>query len=99
VLAKYTKSYLESALTMTATISIAAYCLWAFEGTGLISRAHGRETWIHLTAVPVVLGALYVLRVLDAGEGGAPEDLVYGDRMLQGLGLLWIAFAVIGIYG
>jgi len=99
VLAKYTKSYLESALTMTATVSVTAYCLWAFEGTGLVARAHGREIWIHLTAVPVVIGALYVLRVLDAGEGGAPEDLAYNDRVLQGIGVLWVLLAVIGVYG
>jgi decaprenyl-phosphate phosphoribosyltransferase len=99
VLAKYTKSYLESALTLTATVSVTAYCLWAFEGTGLVARAHGREVWIHLTAVPVVIGALYVLRLLDAGDGGAPEDLVYKDRVLQGLGALWVILAVIGVYG
>jgi decaprenyl-phosphate phosphoribosyltransferase len=99
VLSKYSKSYLESALTMTATASVTGYCLWAFENTGLVQRAHGREIWIHLTAVPVVIGALYVLRSLDAGEGGAPEDLAFNDRIVQGLGVLWIILAVIGIYG
>ena len=99
VLARYSKSYLESALTMTATASVLGYCLWAFEGTGLVSRAQGREVWIHLTVVPVVLGVLHVLRVLDAGEGGAPEELAYHDRLLQALALIWVVLAVIGLYG
>ncbi len=99
VLSRYSKTYLESALTLTATVSVTAYCLWAFEGTGLIERAHGREVWIHLTAVPVVIGALYVLRVLDAREGGAPEDLIFSDHVIQILAALWVVLAVIGIYG
>jgi len=99
VLASYTKSFLESVLTLTATVSVTAYCLWAFEGTGLVARAHGREIWIHLTVVPVVIGALHVLRLLDKGAGGAPEDLVFKDRLLQGLCVTWIALALIGIYG
>ena len=99
VLAHYTKSYLESALTLTATVSVTAYCLWAFEGTGLVARAAGREVWIHLTVVPIVIGALHVLRILDAGEGGTPEDLAFHDRTLQGLGLIWVVLLVIGIYG
>ena len=99
VLKHYSKTFLESALTLTATVSVTAYCLWAFEGSGIIHRALGREVWIHLTLLPVVLGTLHVLRLLDAGEGGAPEELVYRDRTLQVLGVLWAAFLAIGIYG
>jgi decaprenyl-phosphate phosphoribosyltransferase len=99
VLASYTKSYLESALTLSATVAVAAYCLWAFEGQGLAARAHGREVWIRLTVVPVVLAVLQILRRLDAGDGGAPEELAFRDRLLQACGLSWILLVVIGIYG
>ena len=99
VLKHYTKSYLQAALTMTAAVCVTAYCLWAFENTGLVRRAHGHEVWIHLTVVPVVLAVLHILRLLDAGEGGAPEELAYKDRTLQALGLLWVLLVVIGVYG
>jgi decaprenyl-phosphate phosphoribosyltransferase len=98
VLGEYTRSFLQSTLILCATTSITGYCLWAFESTGIVSRAHGREVFIELTVVPVVIGALHVLRLLDRGDGGAPEDLAYHDRLLQGLGIVWVALMLIGLY-
>ena len=98
VLALYTPSFLRSTLTMTATATATAYCLWAFERTGLASRAGHRFVWVELTVIPVVLGILYVLRLLDAGEGGSPEELVLHDHFLQVLALGWIVMMGIGLY-
>lgn len=99
VLEKYSKSYLESALTLSAGVAVAAYCLWAFEGQGLAGRAVGREIWIHLTVVPVVLAVLHLMRRLDGGDGGAPEELAFTDHLLQACGVLWVGLVVIGVYG
>ena len=99
VLAAYTPSFLQSTLVLTATVTVTAYCLWAFERTGLLSRAGHRFVWIQLTVVPMVLGVLYILRLLDAGRGGAPEDLILRDRVLQGLAVAWAALFAIGLYG
>ena len=99
VLARYTVGFLQATLTLAATISIAAYFLWAFETTGLVSRAHLSPVWIQLTAVPVVLGALHVLLLLFRGEGSAPEELAYRDRTLQSIGVAWLALLMIGLYG
>ena len=98
VLKEYTHSFLESTLILCATISITGYCLWAFESTGLLNRAHGREIYIQLTVVPVVIAALHVLRLLDRGDGGTPEDLAFHDRVLQGLGAAWVILMLIGLY-
>ncbi|MEI8050229.1 MAG: decaprenyl-phosphate phosphoribosyltransferase [Actinomycetes bacterium] len=98
VLSEYTPSFLKSTLTLSATVSITAYCLWAFENTTISVRAHGSEVWIQLTVVPVVLGCLHVLRRLDRGDGAAPEELAYKDRTLQVLGVLWLGLILIGIY-
>jgi decaprenyl-phosphate phosphoribosyltransferase len=97
VLDEYTTSFLKSALTLTASVTVTAYCLWAFERSGLASRAH-HFVWIELSVVPVILGVLHVLRLLDAGKGGAPEELVFHDRLLQLLGVVWIATLAIGLY-
>ena len=99
VLAKYTVGFLQATVTLAATISIAAYCLWAFETTGLVSRAHLSPVWIQLTVVPVVLGALHVLLLLFRGEGSAPEELAFRDRTLQVIGVVWLALMLIGLYG
>jgi hypothetical protein len=53
---------------------------------------------IRLTVVPVVVAILHVLRRLERGDGGAPEDLVFGDHTLQVLGISWAALFVLGIH-
>ncbi len=98
VLDKYTDSFLRSTLTISATVTVAAYCLWAFERTGLLARAGHNVVWIELTVVPLVLAVLHILRLLDAGQGGEPEQLAIHDHVLQGYGALWLGLMIIGIY-
>ncbi len=99
VLEVYTASFLRSALTLTASVTVTAYCLWAFEKAGLLSHAAHHYVWIQLSVVPIILGVLHMLRLVDAGLVDAPEDLVFHDHLLQGLGALWIGLFAIGIYG
>jgi len=99
VLAEYSTSFLQSTLTLTAAVTVTAYCLWAFASGGLAQSTHHGSIAVELTVVPVTLGVLHVLRLLDRGEGGAPEDLVVQDHVLQVLGVLWIALFATGIYG
>jgi decaprenyl-phosphate phosphoribosyltransferase len=48
--------------------------------------------------VPFVLAILrYALR-LDQGGGGAPEEVVLGDRTLPVLGLVWLTTFALGVY-
>ena len=99
VLAEYTPEFLRSALTLVASVVVTTYCLWAFDvsPTGL-SSVHHRVVLIRLTVVPVVVAILHVLRRLERGDGGAPEDLVFGDHTLQVLGISWAALFVLGIH-
>lgn len=99
VLGEYTISFLQSTLALSAAVTVTAYCLWAFGSQGLPGSVHHDSIWIQLTVVPIVLGILHVLRRLDGGEGGAPEELVLKDHVLQVLGILWIALFAAGIYG
>jgi decaprenyl-phosphate phosphoribosyltransferase len=99
VLAIYTATFLRSALTLTASVTVTAYCLWAFEPAGFLSHATRHFVWIQLTVIPVLLGTLHLLRLVDAGLVDAPEDLVFRDHVLQGLGVVWVAMFAIGIYG
>jgi len=90
-LAHYSLSYLTYVRGVASAIAILAYCLWSFERSAL----SGNEVWFQLSAVPFVLGILRYALLLDQGRGGAPEELVLGDRMLQVIGLTWaVAFAM-----
>jgi decaprenyl-phosphate phosphoribosyltransferase len=99
VLDQYTESFLRSTLTISATVTVASYCLWAFERTGLLAHAGHHIVWIELTVIPLVLSVLHILRLLDAGNGGEPEQIALHDHVLQGCGLLWLALMGIGLYG
>jgi decaprenyl-phosphate phosphoribosyltransferase len=98
VLDEYTESFLKSTLTIAAAVTVAAYCLWAFDRTGLLTHAAHHAVWIELTVIPLVLAVLHILRLLDAGKGGEPEQLALHDHMLQGYALSWLVLMGIGLY-
>ena len=80
---------------VASAIAILAYCLWAFERSAL----SGNEVWFQLSAVPFVLGILRYALLLDQGRGGAPEELVLGDRMLQLVGAAWALLFAMAVTG
>jgi len=90
-LEEYSTSYLAFVRAVAASVTVTAYCLWAFESAAAI----GEETWFRVSIIPFVLAILRYAHLIEQGKGGAPEEVVLGDRVLQVLGLLWIlAFAV-----
>ena len=58
-------------------------------------RVPARHTTL---SAPFALGILRYALLLDAGQGGAPEDIVLGDRTLQLLGVALIAMFGVGLY-
>jgi len=97
VLDEYTESFLRSILTIAASVTVATYCLWAFDRTGLLAAGH-HVVWIELTVVPLVLSVLHIFRLLDAGHGGEPEQLVLRDHVLQAYAGLWLLLVILGLY-
>ncbi len=94
VLGEYSASFLAHVRTLASGVTTVAYVLWAFER----ARGGGDFPWYELSIIPFVLALLrYALR-LDRGAGGAPEEVVLGDRILQVLGLLWVATFGLGVY-
>ncbi len=92
-LAEYSSAYLNYVRAVTSGVAITAYCLWAFEEAAVV----GDVFWFRLSIVPFVAGILRYALVAEQGGGGAPEDIVLGDRVLQLFGLLWIASFAIGV--
>jgi decaprenyl-phosphate phosphoribosyltransferase len=89
---EYSESYLRYIMSSASTVTIAAYCLWAYEGPS------GRSVPSAISILPFVLGIYRYAMLLDAGSGDAPEVIVLRDRPLQLCGLLWILLVALGVY-
>jgi len=93
----YTPSFLITVRTLSAAVTVSAYCLWAFERATQVHPGHD-PVWFQLTIVPFVIALLHVLRLLDSGAGAAPEELALKDHRLQIYGAIWVALFAIGAY-
>jgi decaprenyl-phosphate phosphoribosyltransferase len=99
VLSEYTADFLGSALTLASTVTIAGYCLWAFDtSVNGLSQARHHILPIRLSVVPVTLALLFIVRGAQAGQGAAPEELLLKNRTVQILVLVWALLLGAGIY-
>jgi decaprenyl-phosphate phosphoribosyltransferase len=77
-----------------ASVTITAYCLWAFE----VGHRVGDVLWFRASIVPFVLAMLRYAHIIEQGGGGAPEEVVIEDRVLQVLGVLWLVTFALGVH-
>ncbi len=96
-LGSYTPTFLRSVRTLSAAVTVTAYCLWAFERAAQLHPGHD-PIWFQLTVVPFTIALLHMVLILDAGVGAAPEELALKDHRLQIYGLCWVALFAIGVY-
>ena len=99
VLAEYTAEFLHSALTLSATVVVTGYCLWALDSSSTGLSFHHNAVAVRLSVVPVVLAVLFIMRSADAGDGAAPEELLLHNRTVQLLVVFWAVALAIGVYG
>jgi decaprenyl-phosphate phosphoribosyltransferase len=93
-LGMYSANYLQYLRAVTTGVMLVAYCLWAFDKSAAL---HNEGPWFELSIVPFTMAILRYALLVDQGEGGAPEDLIFKDRPLQIFGLLWVVVFGIGI--
>jgi decaprenyl-phosphate phosphoribosyltransferase len=91
----YTPGYLRFVWALSATVSVMTYCLWAIE----VAEGWPRPVLAQASIVPFVLGVLRYAIDVERGRAGAPEEVVLSDRVLQVLGLAWLAMFVAGVLG
>jgi decaprenyl-phosphate phosphoribosyltransferase len=96
-LGSYTPTFLRSVRTLSAAVTVTAYCLWAFERAAQLHPGH-HPIWFQLTVLPFTVALLHVVLVLDAGVGAAPEELALKDHRLQIYGVCWAGLFAIGVY-
>jgi decaprenyl-phosphate phosphoribosyltransferase len=95
VLDVYTAGFLRSAWIMAMTVSIATYCQWAFT---MGDASTDTVIWYQLSAVPWAMALLRYAMLLDGGQGGAPEDVLARDRLMQVFGVIWLGFFLVSVY-
>ena len=81
----YTPTYLRFVWTMSATAVVICYGLWAFERDG-----HS-GSWFVASMIPFTIAILRYAVDVDGGLAGEPEEIVVRDRVIQLLGVAWLA--------
>jgi decaprenyl-phosphate phosphoribosyltransferase len=94
-LTRYSESYLRFSWMLAAVMVLISYSLWAFENGG--NGALGIP-WTAISIAPFTLGLLQYALEVDAGTAGEPEEVVLHDRVLQGLGLVWLVVISIAVF-
>jgi decaprenyl-phosphate phosphoribosyltransferase len=94
-LTRYSESYLRFAWMLAAVMVLISYSLWAFENGG--NGAFGIP-WTAISIAPFTLGLLQYALEVDAGTAGEPEEVVLNDRVLQGLGLVWLVVISVAVF-
>jgi decaprenyl-phosphate phosphoribosyltransferase len=93
-LGEYSDAFLNYVRAVTSAVAITGYALWAFQRADEV----GNQFWFRLSIVPFVLAILRYALTVEQGGGGAPEEVVLSDRVLQLLGVLLLACFAIGVY-
>ncbi|WP_181779436.1 decaprenyl-phosphate phosphoribosyltransferase [Pseudonocardia pini] len=93
-LESYSPSYLRFVWGLSATVLVMDYGLWAFE----IREAHHNSVWSVISIVPFVVAVLRYAVDVDNGNGGEPEEIALGDRVLQVLAVAWVAMLTLAVY-
>ncbi len=94
-LVHYTPGYLRFVWSVSAGVTVMAYCLWAFE----VGDSSGSLPWGPLSVIPFVIALLRYAVDIDEGRADEPERIVLADRGLQVLALVWLIIFALGAFG
>ena len=91
----YSLGFLRIVLSVSCGAAMVTYCIWAFD-----TRELAGTTWpfYELSIIPMTTALLRYTLILEQGHGAAPEEIFAHDRVLQVLGLIWIAMFGFGLY-
>ena len=90
-LSSYSASYLRFVWGMAGSATLTFYSLWAF------SLIRATPLWAELSVAPFVVALLRYAVDIDRGAAGEPESIVMNDRVLQAVGVLWLACFVVSV--
>lgn len=89
---RYTESYLRFVWTLAAGATVLSYSLWAFA-----ENTPDGVPWHTISIAPFVVGVLRYAVDIDIAKAAEPEEIVWHDRVLQVIGLIWLAVVCLGV--
>jgi decaprenyl-phosphate phosphoribosyltransferase len=92
-LTAYSKDYMRFVMILAASVTTAAYCLWAFQG-----RGSDGLSWYEITVAPFLLWLLRYGLLLHEGQGEAPEEVLLHDRFLLSMSGAWVGVFACAVY-
>jgi decaprenyl-phosphate phosphoribosyltransferase len=92
VLADYNADFLRMVIGVAFAVALGAYCLWAFQ-----APRSGSLVWREATIVPFTISFLRYALLVTGGRGGAPEEIMLGDRFIQLTGGAWLLTFALGL--
>jgi decaprenyl-phosphate phosphoribosyltransferase len=93
-LSEYSQSYLRFVWQAAASVTLITYSLWAFD---LASGQVRARPWLEISVVPWCFIFLRYAMFIDAGRAGEPEDVMLKDRVIIGIGAVWLAVFATGV--
>jgi decaprenyl-phosphate phosphoribosyltransferase len=94
-LAVYTDTYLNFLKAVSAGVVLVAYCEFALERADQHPKA---ATWVLLSTIPFIVAILRYALLVEQGQGSAPEELLFNDRQMQVIGLVWVVLMGLSVY-
>lgn len=91
-LVRYTDTYLRFVWSTAAGVTVISYSLWAFE-----QAPDSGVPWHTISIAPFLMVLLRYAVDVDAGTAAEPEDIVFRDRVLQLIGLVWLITVCLGV--
>lgn len=91
VLQHYSGRVLRTIIAVTCAVALGAYCAWA-----LGSAPATASMWRELTVIPFAAAVARYRRLAIKGRGGAPEQVLFGDRLMQINGAVWLVMFALG---
>ncbi|MBS2538458.1 decaprenyl-phosphate phosphoribosyltransferase [Catenulispora sp. NF23] len=97
-LKEYSQSYLRFVWQAAATVTMVTYSLWAFQLASTPDIAHkSAKPWLEVSVIPWVFIFLRYSMFIDNGKAGEPEDVVLKDRVIMGIGAVWLVVFATGV--
>ncbi|MGD0082119.1 MAG: decaprenyl-phosphate phosphoribosyltransferase [Acidimicrobiales bacterium] len=93
----YRERSLRWARRLSATVTVGAYAAWAVARAAMTDDRVQDGLLLVLSVVPFAVAAVLVDRAIERGHGGAPEEIVLKDHVLQVVGFLCCVLVVIGL--
>ncbi|HEY1590629.1 MAG TPA: decaprenyl-phosphate phosphoribosyltransferase [Solirubrobacteraceae bacterium] len=92
VLEGYSETRLRGIMAASLGGAVFSYSVWAFQ----LPTVDG-VPWRLLTIVPFAVCLLRYGRLVVAGAGEAPEEVLFHDRLFQLVGLVWLVLFALGV--